>query len=205
MKPHFFCTLAFCITVVSGAGAQPMEPDEMRRQIDEQKATLEARYEVDRIACYQRFAVNDCLRAAQSNRRLAVDELRQQEVRLNSQQRRARVDAQLASTAEKSLPEALHQARRDREASQQAYQGRLNRAAEKKAAAEAFSSAAAPVRQEGIPVDDHAISPHEAAENKRRYDEKIEEARARRADRQDANAQTSDSPAKSLPLPMAPE
>lgn len=205
MKPYFFCTLAFSITMVSAAAAQALAPDELRRQIDDQNAILEARYEADRVACYQRFAVNDCLRMAQSRRRLAIDELREQEVRLNSQQRRARVDAQLASTAEKSLPEALNQARRDREASQFAHQDRLHRASEKKAAAEASLSAAAPARHDNIPLGDPAISPNEAAENKRRYDEKIEEARRRREDRQDANAQTSDSPAKSLPLPMTLE
>ena len=53
------------------------------------------RYEATEKACWQRFAVNDCLRQARTERRAVLDRLRQQELAVNDLDRRRRADERL--------------------------------------------------------------------------------------------------------------
>jgi colicin import membrane protein len=59
-----------------------------------------------RGACYQRFAVNDCLLDSRRARREVMADLRRQEVSLNDAQRKRRAAEQLLRSDEKRLARA---------------------------------------------------------------------------------------------------
>ena len=60
-----------------------------RARIAAERSQAMAGYEQDQADCYQRFAVNDCLREVRQRRRVVVEELRRQEIVLNDQRRAA--------------------------------------------------------------------------------------------------------------------
>lgn len=59
-----------------------------RSRIDVARQQAEQRFAAAEKACWQRFAVNACLRQARSERRAVIDRLRQQELALNEVERR---------------------------------------------------------------------------------------------------------------------
>lgn len=59
-----------------------------RDRIAAARQVAEQRLADDEAACHRKFAVNDCLSAARSQRREALADLRRQEVALNDRQRR---------------------------------------------------------------------------------------------------------------------
>ncbi len=68
--------------------AQPLDVATGRARIAQQRAEHEAVFAKAEVACYRRFAVSGCLRDARKNRRIALDELRHQEIVLNDKERR---------------------------------------------------------------------------------------------------------------------
>ncbi len=61
-----------------------------RQRIAQERVEHEADYlQAERI-CYGRFAVSDCLRTARKDRRVAMDELRRQELVLNDMDRQTK-------------------------------------------------------------------------------------------------------------------
>lgn len=68
-------------TVQSAASAPvtALSLAEERQQIARRKAEIEARYDSEKKACWQRFAVNDCLRRARLERRAAITPLQERE------------------------------------------------------------------------------------------------------------------------------
>jgi hypothetical protein len=75
--------------LVHGALAQGGEdPAAARERISRQRGEVEAAYKADEKACYQKFAVNDCLNAARSRRREAMADLKRQETSLNDAERK---------------------------------------------------------------------------------------------------------------------
>ena len=77
-----------------------------RQRIADGRAAANARYEQDRRACWQRFAVNDCLDRARDNRRTVLDALRHDELALNAQERQRRSAARLDEIARKQAESA---------------------------------------------------------------------------------------------------
>jgi hypothetical protein len=74
--------------------AQATEADDVpariaaaRAQLQQQRETIELVHEERRRECWQRFAVNDCLREVRRSRYQALDPLRPQELELNAQER----------------------------------------------------------------------------------------------------------------------
>lgn len=61
-----------------------------RQRMGQERAGHEARYLQAERVCYSRFAVSDCLRDARKERRLALDELRRQELVLNDLERQTK-------------------------------------------------------------------------------------------------------------------
>jgi hypothetical protein len=87
------CQLAIA-TLVSSVWAQsdtvkpdPQQIQQERARIQQLRQEYEALDEQAQAACYQKFAVTDCLRAARANKRLVLDDLRHQEVILNDLER----------------------------------------------------------------------------------------------------------------------
>ncbi len=72
-----------------------------RAWIAETRARYEAQFRVPEIACYQRFAVNDCLIESRRTEREVMADLRRQEILINDTQRKRRGAAQLLRSDEK--------------------------------------------------------------------------------------------------------
>jgi alkylhydroperoxidase family enzyme len=82
---------------------QALDAEAERQHIAQERADREAVFLKAERECYSRFAVSDCLRTARKDRRLAMDELRRQELVLNDMDRQTkalevlkRIDANLA-------------------------------------------------------------------------------------------------------------
>ena len=84
-----------------------------RQRIAEERAGHETVYQQAERVCYSRFAVTDCLREARKTQRLAMDDLRRQELLLNDMERKTkalealkRIETKLATQQEKTLQDA---------------------------------------------------------------------------------------------------
>ncbi|OLP05258.1 hypothetical protein BLL52_3383 [Rhodoferax antarcticus ANT.BR] len=107
------------------AGAQTLAPEPAaldptaeRQRISAERVGHEAVYQQAERLCYSRFAVSDCLRDARQERRLAMDELRRQELLLNDMERKTRaiealkrIETKLANQQEKTLQDASQTAK----------------------------------------------------------------------------------------------
>ena len=111
MKPRFFALarcVSWCVLLYAGAvlaqtgtgepaqqaAREQAREQEYRRIAQERAALVQQRLAAEK-ACYQRFAVNDCLRQARTERRAVLDRLRQQELAVNDLDRRRRADERL--------------------------------------------------------------------------------------------------------------
>ena len=92
MKPQ----LLFCLLALAGpVGAQAPAPSDglperiasERQRLQAERDALEQRHEAWRRDCWQRFAVNDCLREVRRQYHAEVDPLRAQELTLNAEER----------------------------------------------------------------------------------------------------------------------
>ena len=72
-----------------------------RARIETARADATQRFEADEKACWRRFAVNGCVRAARVERRAALDDLRQQELLLNEMERQRRTAERLRQLEQK--------------------------------------------------------------------------------------------------------
>ncbi len=96
-----------------------------RDRIAAERRAVEARFQQEEAACYQRFAVDNCLRDSRARRRAQTDDLKRQEAAINDIERKRRGAEQLKRLDEKQAtprtqdrPEQQEQARqaqRDRE------------------------------------------------------------------------------------------
>jgi len=72
-----------------------------RQRIARERHEAESEFAAAQKACWQKFAVNDCLRRAQFAKRERLDALRQQEWALDDQQRTQRAQERLRQIEEK--------------------------------------------------------------------------------------------------------
>lgn len=84
------------------AMAQPMGTQDFGRWVQQERDRIAAEREVlerrwfeDERACYQRFAVNDCLRQARRQHRAALADLRRQEVLISDEERQRQAQERL--------------------------------------------------------------------------------------------------------------
>lgn len=75
---------------------------QQRAWIQQERARYQAQSAAQEIACYQRFAVNDCLNDSRRKLREALADLRRQEIVLNDAQRKRRAAQKLLRSDEKS-------------------------------------------------------------------------------------------------------
>lgn len=75
-----------------------------RQRIAQGRAAARQRYRDDELACWQRFAVNDCLRDARLQRRGALDALRRDEQVVNAAERERRTGERLRAIEDKRPP-----------------------------------------------------------------------------------------------------
>ncbi|MBV8618149.1 MAG: hypothetical protein JOY84_04730, partial [Curvibacter sp.] len=74
---------------------EPSAEDLERARIDQQRSQEMARQAKVEAACYQRFAVNDCLVASRTHHREVLNDLKRQEASLNDQKRKLSSSEQL--------------------------------------------------------------------------------------------------------------
>lgn len=97
------------VVLLVGAAASAQAPDEVaaaRERISSGRNAAEAEYAVREKACYQRFAVNDCVQAARTERRATLAELRREEITLNDAERRRKAAERLRSLQERAAERA---------------------------------------------------------------------------------------------------
>jgi colicin import membrane protein len=100
-------------------------------RIQAERRQQEARYAREEAACYQRFAVNDCLREVRAKLRLVMEDLRRQEIAVNDEQRRLKGVEEIQRLDEKSSLKAQQEEAERREAAIQEHKERLKRAEQK--------------------------------------------------------------------------
>ena len=78
--------------ICTGAWAQAQDdvPSEIRQQralLSQERARITESHEQQATACWQKFAVNDCLAGVRKSKRAQLDPIHQKELQLNAQER----------------------------------------------------------------------------------------------------------------------
>jgi hypothetical protein len=84
----------------------PLQVQQERLRIQRLRLDYEAIDQQAQAACYQKFAVTDCLRAARAKKRVILDDLRRQEVILNDLDRQYKAAEALKRIEKKTLGDA---------------------------------------------------------------------------------------------------
>jgi colicin import membrane protein len=185
-----------------------VEADRVR--IAAQRKQVDTAFAAQEVACYRKFAVNDCLKAARAQRREQLADLRRQELSLNEAQRKGRSAERLRSIEERNLAQKQEDGAAQRAESVQRQQDKKDELA-KRAADRAQSQASAPARAARATKDsgDDQTSTrtareqrsHNAADALRRSQERQQEAQERRERVARRQAEAAKSSVKPLPLP----
>ena len=206
-----------CIALLAGgasawaqtnAVAGNIDPDAERTRLTKERAEIDARAKTEQTACYQRFAVEDCLQESRRKRRTAEDSIKRQEADLNDIERKRRAAAQL-ERLDKAPPRAQDDPAAQEKA-RQSQQGREQRAADH---ADSRADAAAKAQSNRRALEDkqrnHAEEQAKAARlqadaptERARFQRKQEQAAKHRADRERQNAERTKP--RSAPLPTPP-
>lgn len=72
-----------------------------RARTGNERAAAQQKFAEAEMLCWQRFAVNDCLRGARKERRTVLERLRQEELALNQQERQRNTAARLKALDDK--------------------------------------------------------------------------------------------------------
>ncbi|MFO6419494.1 hypothetical protein ACLBKS_04755 [Hylemonella sp. W303a] len=86
-----------------------------RVRIRHERERGEAEYKQAQVDCYQRFAVNSCLREARRARRVETDRLRKQEIALDDSKRAAEVQSRKQALEARQAERARQDAAREQE------------------------------------------------------------------------------------------
>ncbi len=201
MRPVFSSLSALSLSLLCGFClgqdlAAPLNPQAERVLVSAKRAEQESIFQRQQEACYQRFAVNDCLIQARRERREVLDELRRRDVLLNALERETRAIDEINRIASNLSPERQQQRAEQAEQARTEALDRQTRNDEKNA-----ERLNAPLATDQRPlVDPKLASPSELARNERAYTDKLAEAQKRKADLEKRLRQQGKA-AESLPLP----
>ena len=202
-------SLACCIPALAADPAQDVAAE--RARIAAERSRVEAAFQVEQKACYQKFAVTGCIEEAQGRRRDALADLRRQEIALNDAERKARSADRMRELQQK-------QAEEDRRQADAAAKGQAERANREQRAQEKAAKAQAAAAKEGTGTPKpprHAPTPKagggartldaaggqpDVGENRRRYDERQRQAQEHKATVEQRDAQRK-KPSQPLPVP----
>jgi len=208
-RPLFWLLLtAVFAGPLAAQGLSDAQIETERTRIAAERKLNDARHAQERTACYQRFAVEDCLRESRRKLRTDTDDLRRQESALNDMQRKRRGAEQLQRLDEKQATPAGPSPQQQQE-SRDAQRARDERAAEhakSRATMEAEASKnradfEARQRQRSEDAASAAQRRAQAPEARERFDRKQVDAQRRREDRARTNAEREKPPAAPLPAP----
>jgi colicin import membrane protein len=192
--------LLLALLPLAAAAQDASEIAAEQQRIADERSRTEARYLAEQKACYQQFAVTGCINAARAKRRDAMSDLRRQEIGLNDLERKQRTAQRLRQLEDKEAQQRRDQEER-RAKGQDGQAAREQRAADKaqkamQAASSAQSRSAAREGKRAAPKQEI-----DTADNQQRYDQRMEEARERRAKVEQRAAQSGKTP---HPLPVPP-
>lgn len=202
MRNSFLAGLLCWYCSVLGAQTAPLssgspEALDMRQRISAQRATIEAAFLTKQQECSERFAVSDCLIQARRERRVALDALRQQDIRLNDMDRQTKAAAALDRIQDNQSPERAREFELKRLQAVQSAQERQLRSDEKKA--QVGKPGASVVT--GTRAAKSALSPDETLLQQQRYADKLQQAQQHKADKLRSLKESGATSAKPLPLP----
>ena len=212
MKPIRFLLSLLMLACVGPLWAQGLSDAQIaveRERIGEQRRANDARHAQERTACYQRFAVEDCLRESRQRLRHQTDDLRRQESALNDTQRKRRGAEQLQRLDEKKSQApapAGGPLQQDAGEAQRSREDRADEHASSRAAMEAEAGknrADFDARQRQRADDAASTAQRRAAAPiaRDRYQRKQVDAQRRRAERERTNAERQKPPSPALPVP----
>jgi len=180
-----------------------------RARLQEQRDRAGAAYDKEEAACYRKFAVTDCLAEVRGRRREALADLRRQEISLNSVERKRKGADQLVRIEEKSSLQVLQAEADKRAEALDAHKERQERANQKASERlDATSNQANALRENQQAAEARAQASEARArkaasitEEQKKYNDKLIEARERRASRNKSAAEKPPATAKPLPDP----
>lgn len=192
---------------IDGNGIRPsLAAVEQRKaeheQIRHARETLKAQQIKDEAACYQRFAVDDCLRAVRAKVRDAEARLRTQEILLNDAERKEKAADRLKAIEEKqrSLPDQPAQEKNPRAVLRKSPSNQVQR--DQDAALRADKQRSRAQQQADELERRTADNAERAAQARTRHAEKLKAAEERRARVEKAQADAAAHHGKSAaPLP----
>lgn len=194
----------------STAAAGNANFDAERSRLTAERAAIDARFEKERAACYQKFAVEDCLRDSRRRRRAETDHIKRQETAINDIERQRRGAAELEKLDQKAATRRPQDTPEKQDESRQAQKDREQRAADH-AASRAATAAEADERRRQLEEKQKAHADNQAkAAQKRteapaaveRFESKQQKAAEHRASRERQNAERTKP--RGAPLPPAP-
>ncbi|MGJ7492409.1 hypothetical protein [Variovorax sp. ZT4R33] len=212
-----FKKLLLCIALVAAgmptwaqtnAAAGNVDMEAERARLSKERAESVERAKTERTACYQRFAVEDCLQESRRKRRTVEDGIKRQEADLNDMERKRRAAAQL-ERLDKAPPRAQDDPV-EQEKARQSQQGREQRAADHaKSRADVAAEAEANRRRfedkQRTQAEEQAKAARlkaEAPAERARYERKLQKAAEHRAERERQN--TERTKPRSAPLSPPP-
>ena len=120
-------------------------PEAERARIAVERSQAEASFASQEVACYRKFAVNDCLNAAKSQRRERLSDLRRQDLTLNEAERKRRARDRVRSIDERNSAQSQQDAAAQRAESVQRLREKQDDLAQR-AAGRVRDPASTPVR-----------------------------------------------------------
>jgi hypothetical protein len=206
--------LAGCCAVAAAQTAS-VSPDQAavaeHAAINAERSRSEAAYLAEKKVCYQKFAVNDCLRDAGERERKIRADLRRREIAIDDAQRKrqAAEQAQRRKASAAARQQAGEQAAARRAQGAQNLQKQQERAADNasdraKAAATARESAQEAQGRMQRHLDETASQARKAAAapaERARYEEKLKAAAEKKALLDKQLQDNTSPPAKPLPMP----
>jgi transposase len=206
MKRLALCLLCLCCNLSAWAQAQSnaqvsvpaLVTSEDYQRIEAVRVREGSNFDAQEAACYERFAVNDCLKKVQTKRRALMADLKRQESALHARERQQQGAEALQRIEQKSIERQQRQEEIETENGADRAQDKLHGQQDKQAehAAKA-ASGSAPV---ATPAPT-GPSVAEQAEARASYERKLVDAENKRQEMIKRQTEKSGKPAKSLPLP----
>jgi hypothetical protein len=202
MKRVVLCLLWLNCTMPVWSQTQtvPVEPVSIEdyQRIEAARSREGANFDAEEAACYQRFAVNDCLKKVQSRRIAVMADFRRQENRLHDREHNLQGVEALERIEQRALERQQKQAEDQSQDTIDRAQEKLRDQQDKRIehAAKAASNPA-PV---SVPVPTGPTAA-EQAQARASYERKLADAEKRRQELIKRKAEKASAPAKPLPVP----
>ena len=183
--------------------------DVERARISADRSKLEASLAIEETACYKRFWVKNCLDEVKVKRRDALEDFRRQEIVVNTEVHRRKAAVQLKKIEDKSSPEKLQQDADQRAQAVKDFQNRMARDKQQAADREVLQAGekaksdatAGRIKDNQTKAAGRSGKQAQEAEERKKYNERLDQAKERQARYAREKASQTKAPAKPLPLP----